>query len=235
MIVSFKKWATIAVGGVLFVACAENNDNSGTVTLNNEMDSLSYALGVDIGNNLQRSEVSGINTKALAQGMDDNQNPDAGLMTAEEATQIIQTYFAKKADEKNASAKNEAAQFLDENGAKEGVVTTASGLQYKIITEGTGEKPKFEDKVRVHYHGTLIDGTVFDSSVDRGEPAEFPVGGVIKGWTEALVMMPVGSKWQLYIPSDLAYGDRGAGGAIGPGATLIFDVELISILPSDAQ
>ena len=115
------------------------------------------------------------------------------------------------------------------------MVVTESGLQYEILTVGTGTIPTFENKVSVHYHGTLLDGTVFDSSVDRGQPAQFPVGGVIKGWTEALMIMPVGSKWKLFIPSDLAYGDRGAGEKIGPGSTLIFEVELLEILPADAQ
>jgi FKBP-type peptidyl-prolyl cis-trans isomerase FklB len=120
-------------------------------------------------------------------------------------------------------------KFLDENKKKPGVVTLPSGLQYIVIKEGTGAKPVLTDKVTTHYHGTLIDGTVFDSSVERGEPASFPVNGVIKGWTEALQMMPVGSKWKLFVPPALGYGERGAGGVIGPNATLIFEVELISI------
>ena len=124
---------------------------------------------------------------------------------------------------------DEGRKFLEENSKKEGVITLASGLQYEVITNGSGDKPKLEDNVTTHYHGTLIDGTVFDSSVDRGEPASFPVGGVIKGWTEALQLMSVGSKWKLYVPYDLAYGERGAGPQIGPYSTLIFEVELLSI------
>ncbi|MFM9053078.1 MAG: FKBP-type peptidyl-prolyl cis-trans isomerase, partial [Bacteroidota bacterium] len=124
----------------------------------------------------------------------------------------------------------ESKKFLENNKKKNGVTTTASGLQYEVIKQGTGPKPTAEDTVRTHYHGTLIDGTVFDSSVERGEPAEFPVGAVIKGWTEALQLMPVGSKYRLYIPSDLAYGERSAGPKIGPGSTLIFDVELLEIV-----
>ena len=120
-------------------------------------------------------------------------------------------------------------KFLEENKTKEGIVTLASGMQYQVITEGTGDSPTLESKVTTHYHGTLIDGTVFDSSVDRGQPASFPVNGVIPGWTEALQLMKVGSKWKLFIPSELAYGPNSPGGAIGPNATLIFDIELISI------
>ncbi|MGB0931993.1 MAG: FKBP-type peptidyl-prolyl cis-trans isomerase, partial [Chitinophagales bacterium] len=121
-------------------------------------------------------------------------------------------------------------EFLTKNKERSEIKVTDSGLQYEVMTEGTGAIPSAEDKVKVHYHGTLMDGKVFDSSVDRGEPAEFPVGGVIKGWVEALQLMPTGSKWKLYIPSDLAYGERGAGGDIGPHETLIFEVELLEIL-----
>jgi FKBP-type peptidyl-prolyl cis-trans isomerase FklB len=123
----------------------------------------------------------------------------------------------------------EGANYLQENAKREGVTTLPSGLQYEVIKDGTGSIPTLEDNVTTHYHGTLVDGTVFDSSVDRGEPASFPVGGVIKGWTEALQLMSVGSKWKLYVPYDLAYGERGAGAQIGPYSTLIFEVELISI------
>ena len=124
----------------------------------------------------------------------------------------------------------EGLKFLAENRDKKGIVETASGLQYKILEEGDGEKPSPTDEVKCHYHGTLIDGTVFDSSIQRGEPAVFPVNGVIQGWVEALQMMSAGSKWRLFVPSDLAYGERGAGGAIGPNTTLIFDVELLEIV-----
>ena len=126
-------------------------------------------------------------------------------------------------------AKEEGANFLAENAKKEGVISLESGLQYEILKQGSGPKPTINDNVTTHYHGTLIDGTIFDSSVDRGQPATFPVSGVIKGWTEALQLMTVGSKWRLYVPYDLAYGERGAGANIGPFTTLIFEVELISI------
>lgn len=141
----------------------------------------------------------------------------------------ISNYLQQMKTEKAAKNKAEGEKFLADNKAKAGIVTLPSGLQYQVIKEGTGAKPTINDKVKTHYHGMLIDGTVFDSSVDRGEPISFPVSGVIKGWTEALQLMPVGSKWRLFIPADLAYGDRQAGAKIGPGSTLIFDVELLDI------
>ena len=147
----------------------------------------------------------------------------------DQALMVIQNYFTKKQSAKSEEKIEEGRKFLEENSKKEGVITLASGLQYEVIIDGSGEKPKLEDNVTTHYHGTLLDGTVFDSSVDRGEPASFPVGGVIKGWTEALQLMSVGSKWKLYVPYDLAYGERGAGPQIGPYSTLIFEVELLNI------
>lgn len=227
MKITLLKWAFVAFGGLIFVSCAEKEENK-QVELKTEMDSLSYAFGVDIGTNLQNNDIKGINPDALSKGMMDNQD-GGGIMTKEEASKYIQEFFAAQAKAKSASAQGEANNFLQENASREGVVVTESGLQYEILTAGTGAIPTFENKVSVHYHGTLLDGTVFDSSVDRGQPAQFPVGGVIKGWTEALMIMPVGSKWKLFIPSDLAYGDRGAGDKIGPGSTLIFEVELLEI------
>ena len=146
-----------------------------------------------------------------------------------EAQKILQEYFTKQQEMKTKMAKEEGANFLAENAKKEGVISLESGLQYEILKQGSGAKPTINDNVTTHYHGTLIDGTIFDSSVDRGQPATFPVSGVIKGWTEALQLMSVGSKWRLYVPYDLAYGERGAGANIGPFTTLIFEVELISI------
>lgn len=148
----------------------------------------------------------------------------------DEANNILQTYFEKIQNEKGKEAKEAGEKFLAENKTREGVVTLESGLQYKILNEGSGAKPTANDTVKCHYEGRLINGQVFDSSIRRGEPAEFPVGGVIAGWVEALQLMPVGSKWQLYIPSELAYGQHGAGAAIGPNETLIFDVELLEII-----
>lgn len=196
---------------------------------------ISYAIGSQIGSSLKADEVAIVPEQFLAGVLDAIEGKEAKL-TPEQMQQTmmaLQQELQQKQMEKATAAaeENTAAgkKFLEENGKKEGVVTTKSGLQYKVIEEGKGEKPTATDKITAHYHGTLIDGTVFDSSVNRGEPIQFPVSGVIAGWTEALQLMPVGSKWRLFIPSDLAYGERGAGGDIGPNSTLIFDVELISI------
>ena len=151
-------------------------------------------------------------------------------MSENEAQIEINSYFQKMQEEAGKEAKDAGEKFLEENKKQEGVVTLPSGLQYKVIKQGTGDKPKATDQVRCHYHGTLIDGTVFDSSVRRGEPAVFPVNGVIQGWVEALQLMPVGSKWTLYIPYEMAYGTRGAGQSIPPYAALIFEVELLEIV-----
>lgn len=194
----------------------------------------SYALGTDIGSNLKRQELD-LDAKALAAGISDALGGKPGLTDAEvrETLDLLRKQMmagaeakAKVSGEKNLK---EGEAFLVANGKKDGVKTTASGLQYKVMTAGTGATPKPTDEVKVHYHGTLIDGTVFDSSVERGEPISFPVTGVIPGWVEALQLMKVGDKWQIYIPSKLAYGERGAGGKIGPNSALIFDVELLGI------
>ena len=212
---------------LLFIACKSKTTKE--IVLNNELDSVSYSLGVNIGENMQ-SQFEDINIDNFLIGMKEviNEKTDPKI-NGEQALMIIQNYFAKKQSAISESKIEEGKKFLEENSKKEGVITLVSGLQYEIINEGSGPKPKLEDNVTTHYHGTLLDGTVFDSSVDRGEPASFPVGGVIKGWTEALQLMSVGSKWKLYVPYNLAYGERGAGQQIGPYTTLIFEVELISI------
>lgn len=195
----------------------------------------SYALGTDIGTNLKRQEID-LDPKALAAGVADAMAGKPGMTQAEVQDALAelrkQVMTAMEAKQKAEGVKNLKAgeDFLAANAKKEGVKTTASGLQYKVTKAGTGASPKPSDEVKVHYHGTLIDGTVFDSSVERGEPISFPVTGVIPGWVEALQMMKVGDKWTLYIPSKLAYGERGApGGKIGPNSALIFDVELLGI------
>ena len=162
----------------------------------------------------------------LNAGIDTNNKSEISGAVAE---QIIEEFFKSKQELTAKKAQGEGAAFLAENAKREGVISLESGLQYEILNQGNGQIPTINDKITAHYHGTLIDGTVFDSSVDRGEPASFPVNGVIAGWTEALQIMPVGSKWKLYVPSDLAYGERGAGQIIGPYSTLIFEVELLSI------
>lgn len=197
--------------------------------MENEIDKVSYSLGVNVGTNLKSQGLESINADAFAKAINDVFGAGDLMVKEEEAGQVLNEYFQKlqaaKAEKEQAAGK----AFLEANKGKEGVVTLPSGMQYIIMKEGTGEKPTLTDKVTTHYHGTTVDGEVFDSSVERGQPASFPVNGVIAGWTEALQMMPVGSKWKLFIPSDLAYGERGAGPKIGPHATLIFEVELLSI------
>ena len=215
--------------GVVATLVACNQENYTNAELTTQIDSVSYSLGISVANNLKNSGFESIETDAMASAFNDVFSDKEVRITEDEANLLIQDYFLELSEKKSQEATAEGSSFLIENAKKEGVITTSSGLQYEIITNGTGATPSESDKVTVHYHGTLLDGTVFDSSVDRGQPATFPVNGVIPGWVEALQLMNVGSKYKLYIPSDLAYGERGAGGAIGPSATLIFEVELLSI------
>lgn len=194
-----------------------------------KIDSVSYAIGLDIGNNLKIQGLDNINANLMLKAVQDALKNNPTLLTKEQGSMSISNYLQQLKSEKAAKNKVDGEKFLQENKSKPGVVALPSGLQYLVIKEGTGAKPTINDKVKTHYHGTLIDGTTFDSSVDRGEPISFPVSGVIKGWTEALQLMPVGSKWRLFIPSDLAYGERQAGPKIGPGSTLVFEVELLDI------
>ncbi len=216
--------------GVAATLVACNQENYTNAELTTQIDSVSYSLGISVANNLKNSGFESIETDAMASAFNDVFSDKEVRITEDEANLLIQDYFLELSEKKSQEATAEGSSFLIENAKKEGVITTSSGLQYEIITNGTGATPSESDKVTVHYHGTLLDGTVFDSSVDRGQPATFPVNGVIPGWVEALQLMNVGSKYKLYIPSDLAYGERGAGGAIGPNATLIFEVELLSII-----
>lgn len=191
-----------------------------------------YGIGLQIGQQLLSSGME-VNAEAVARGIYDVLNNNQPAIDLNEVTVALQE-LGQRAEAAQAEAfkaiDSENKAFLEENKKAKGVVVTESGLQYEILTEGKGEKPTANSTVRVHYTGSLIDGTVFDSSVKRGQPAEFPVGGVIRGWTEALQLMPVGSKWRLTIPQELAYGERGAGASIPPFATLIFEVELLDIL-----
>lgn len=194
-----------------------------------EMDTLSYSVGLLVGNNLTQQGLKEVEIEDVAIGLSDIMNGEELRISLEEANAILSAYMQAQQAKLAAGAIEKGQQFLKENGMRDGVTTLESGLQYEIIEAGEGPKPGPTDKVTTHYHGTMLDGTVFDSSYERGQPASFPVNGVIAGWTEALQLMPVGSKWRLFIPSDLAYGERGAGGKIGPHSTLIFEVELISI------
>ncbi|HQV73898.1 MAG: FKBP-type peptidyl-prolyl cis-trans isomerase [Flavobacteriales bacterium] len=200
------------------------------------MDSVSYAIGADIGANLKRSKMDSLNVDIMAVGLRDGL--DSTVKIDEEKLRVVMEGFmakmqgARQAEEMQKADGNRAAgeAYLAENAKRQGVVTTPSGLQYEVMTMGTGPKPTAADQVKVHYTGALVDGTVFDSSVERGEPAVFGVGQVIPGWVEGLQLMPTGSKWKLFIPSDLAYGPSGGGGKIPGNSVLVFDVELLEIV-----
>lgn len=194
------------------------------------MDKLSYALGLVIGHNLKEMGVDNLNGADFAQAVADVLAGNATTMTNVEAQQIVATYMQEKEAEKGRAAREAGEKFLAENAKKEGVTVTASGLQYIVLTEGSGRKPSATDNVKCHYEGRLTDGTVFDSSYRRGEPAVFPLNGVIAGWTEGVQLMGEGAKFRFFIPYNLAYGERGAGGSIPPYAALVFDVELIEVM-----
>jgi FKBP-type peptidyl-prolyl cis-trans isomerase FklB len=209
--------------------------------LKTQKDKLSYAIGMDMGGSLKRNSID-VDIDALVKGLKDALAGGKMMMTEQEQRETLMAFqkeFQAKQQEKMKALaeknKKEGEAFLAENKKKQGIKILPSGLQYKIITEGKGASPKETDTVTVNYRGTLIDGTEFDSSYKRNEPATFPVKGVIKGWTEAIQLMKEGAKWQLFIPSDLAYGERGAGGTIGPNATLIFEVELLKIGPKESK
>jgi len=209
-----------------FQVSAEEN-----LVLKNQKEKMSYIIGMDIGSNLKRQSID-VDPNILARGIRDALSAAQSLLTEQEIQDTLAAFRkerAAKQEEVGKKNKNDGETFLIGNRKKEGVKALASGLQYKVIRAGTGKKPKINDSVTTHYRGTLIDGTEFDSSYKRGELASFPVSGVIPGWTEALQLMEEGAKWQLFVPSNLAYGERGTGDVIGPNATLIFEIELISI------
>lgn len=234
----------LLASSLIMAGCKEqggaDNASSQTVELKTMEQRMSYVIGLDMGTRFKEDGIV-LDANALTRGLADVDAGEKRLMTDEEMRTTIQAYNDKRMAKMNAAqAEADAAQavvaeanskegeaFLTENAEKEGVVSLPSGLQYKIVSAGTGPQPGPEDTVSVHYRGTLIDGTEFDSSYKRGQPISFPVTGVIAGWTEALQLMKEGAKWELYIPSELAYGERGTGGPIGPNATLIFEVELL--------
>lgn len=227
-----KKIAVYIIGCLLLGGNIYAEDNA---LLTTEKEKISYSMGVDIGKRLKQQSID-FDPDLFAKGLKDVYSGGEVLLTDQEIKETLtafqktlvakQTEMRKQLGEKN---KKEGEAFLAENKKKEGVTTLPSGLQYTVIEAGTGKMPKATDTVVTNYRGTLVDGTEFDSSYKRGKPATFPVNGVIKGWTEALQRMKEGAKWKLFIPSDLAYGERGAGNTIGPNATLIFDIELISV------
>jgi FKBP-type peptidyl-prolyl cis-trans isomerase FklB len=224
------KLKLIVILGILFLVSQVNAQEN--LVLKNQKDKISYIIGMDIGTNLKKQSID-IDSNILAKGVEDALAGTKPLLTEQEIQETMMAFkkeMMAKQEEIGKKNKKDGEAFLAENKKKEGVKTLPSGLQYKVIKTGTGKKPKLSDTVTAHYRGTLIDGTEFDSSYKRGQPATFPVsGGMIPGWTEALQLMEEGAKWQLFIPSNLAYGERGAGSVIGPNATLIFEVELISI------
>ncbi len=199
------------------------------IVLNDTTAKACYGLGVLVATNLKSQGGDSLDVEALTFAMKDVLQNKTPKLTPEEALPLVQSYMTAAMEKKSAKVKAASAAFLNTNKTKEGVKTTASGLQYKVINTGKGKQPKAEDNVTVHYVGKLTDGTVFDSSVARGEPATFGVGQVIPGWTEALQLMKEGDKWEVFIPSELGYGERGAGAQIPPNATLIFEVELIKV------
>ncbi len=220
---------------VIMALSASCQQSSKSVKLESNADSVSYAIGILVGsNNLQQLESAPgkdeISKEAMAAAFSAISMGEETKITEEEANNLVRTFFESAGEKQAQKNLEEGNAFLETNKSREGISVTESGLQYEVLTEGSGAKPSAEDRVRVHYHGTLIDGTVFDSSVERGEPAVFGVGQVIPGWTEALQLMPVGSKWKIYLPSAIAYGERGAGGDIGPNSALIFEVELLEIV-----
>jgi FKBP-type peptidyl-prolyl cis-trans isomerase FklB len=226
------KLRVIGVLGILFLVSQVNAQEK--LVLKNQKEKISYSIGLNIGRNLGsdlKKQSIDIDPNIVAKGLQDALSGANPLLSNEEIQETM-VAFQKEMSEKQ---KQRGEAFLAENKKKEGVKTLTSGLQYKVVKAGSGKKPKLNDTVTVHYRGTLIDGTEFDSSFRHGKPATFPVSGVIPGWTEALPLMEEGAKWQLFIPPKLAYGERGAGGLIGPNATLIFEVELISIQESNQE
>ena len=223
-----KKYIKIALLVSVISSCQNLTQQKFNFDEANELERVSYSIGINVATSIKSEGLDSINSFYISKGFQDVfENKDLAI-NIEESNKIIGEYFNKKQDAKNQRLAIDSKIFLEQNKQKEGVMTTESGLQYLILSEGRGNNPTLNDNVTVHYHGTLIDGTIFDSSVDRKQPATFPLNGVIPGWQEALQMMSVGSKWKIFIPSELAYGESGAG-AIGPNSTLIFEVELLSI------
>lgn len=227
---------TMVVISMCFASCSKTSGSK----MKTSVDSLSYAYGVGMGSSLQQNLSqfpAELNIDLFLNVFEKALKGDTAKLaiSPSEAYVVFQRCMATAQAEAATKTKAEAKAFLEKNAKEKGVVTTASGLQYKIIKEGQGPKPTDTSTVSVHYNGTLLDGTVFDSSIERGQPAEFPLNRVIKGWTEGIKLMSVGSKYKFWIPSELAYGDNGAGGKIKPGALLVFDVELLAIKDGNAQ
>jgi FKBP-type peptidyl-prolyl cis-trans isomerase FklB len=212
----------------VLIACnGQKNKSSGE--LKTKADSVAYAIGASIGGSMKKDNLDSLDLDILKRGLHDALHGDSSLIDPMASQMVIQTYLQDKKSAKGNAALAEGKKFLEENKKKPGVIELPSGLQYQVMKEGTGPMPSATDTVVVHYHGTRIDGFVFDSSVDKGQPATYPVNGFIQGWIEALQLMKVGSKWKLFVPPSLAYGERGNGPNIGPNTTLIFEMELLDI------
>ena len=224
----FNSIITVVLSVIVLSSCQQQGGSTDNVKIKNDLDSASYAFGLYVANTY-KGQFKEINSLAVAKAIDDVYNNSDVLFTMEEVNAYLTSYLQGKADESRIENKERGEEFLTENRSKPGVVEIMPGLQYLVIEEGVGPSPKAEDKVKVHYKGTLMDGTVFDSSYDRGSPAEFKLNQVIRGWTEALQLMKQGSKWTIYIGSELAYGENGSR-SIGPNETLIFEVELLEII-----
>ena len=224
----------LAAGTLALSSCNSGSMSGTTATLKTEKDTASFYIGYMYGSGM-RQVMTEPNMQAIVAGMNSALQKKDMKITEQEMQMFLSQYMQKLAMQKAEANKKKGEEFMAENAKKAGIDTLAGGLQYKVITTGSGNKPAATDRVKVHYKGTLLDGTEFDSSISRGEPAEFFLNQVIPGWTEALQQMPVGSKWILYIPSDMAYGPRGAGGLIGPNETLIFEVELLDITTPAAE
>jgi FKBP-type peptidyl-prolyl cis-trans isomerase FklB len=219
----------LVLGTFTLQSCGEKKEAKKDKASMSENDRVSYCLGMSIAKNIKTGGLDTVNSELLAQGVKDFYSKDSSTYSDKQAGELLNQYFQKLQAKKSEKLKMDGEKFLAENKSKEGVKVTASGLQYIVEKEGNGPIPKLTDNVKTHYTGYLIDGSVFDSSVERGQPAVFPVNGVIPGWTEILQLMKVGSKYKIFVPWNLAYGERGAGGKIGPYATLIFEMELLSI------
>lgn len=226
-----KLFTGIALASLLLVTACEQQGSAPEASLQTKIDSVSYALGYQNGTFLEREGVSELDYNNYNAGMNSGLSGDEGLLTQDEIYQITNSYLQELAEKKSSENTEQGQAFLEENRNKEGVTETGSGLQYKVIEEGDGASPSAEDVVRVHYEGTLINGEVFDSSYERGQPAEFPLNRVIKGWTEGVQLMSEGATYEFFIPSELAYGANAPQGSpIGPNETLIFKVELLEVV-----
>lgn len=227
---------------LFIVGCDNSTQNSGSAKdgFSNDAEKMSYAIGVNIGSNvddgMKKQGIDSVSAEMIAQGLIDRMEEDSEVLIAEDSTQqIIQEYMQKAQQRILQKNKDEGQAFLEDKASEGDVEKTSSGLHYKVLEEGSGPTPDEWDSVRVHYHGTKIDGETFDSSVDRGQPAEFPVsGGIVQGWTEALQMMGEGAKWKIFLPSELAYGDQGRGEQIQPGEALVFEIELLEVMDVDS-